>query len=192
MPKPPEERKRSGQIDKVNSNNKLMAELMAMALACNQTKVFIGRPHECDLRDVSPGRLGYLSPCIPTMNPSIRELGYQVISSKLAELSFHGYSDFIRALDAIKEGDGTLLDHTLVLGLQRYRLRQDSFDRQHSAVSCGWRHNGKHKGGVHVVGNGDPVSRISLTAQQMIGMPVGEFGVGSMKTAKTLGEVVNA
>ena len=100
----------------MNSNNKLMAELMAMALACNQTKVFIGRTHECDLRDVSARATRISITFTPTMSPSIRELGYQVISSKLAELSFRGYSDFIRALDAIKEGDGTLLDHTLVLG----------------------------------------------------------------------------
>jgi len=39
------------------------------------------------------------------------------------------------------------------------------------------------------VGNGDPVSRVSLTAQQLTGLPVGEFGVGSMKTARSIGEV---
>ena len=50
--------------------------------------------------------------------------------------------------------------------------------------------NGRHKGGMHVASNGDPVSRVSLTAQQLIGMPVGEFGVGSMKTAKPISDVV--
>lgn len=43
---------------------------------------------------------------------------------------------------------------------------------------------------MHVVGNGDPVSRVSLTAKQLIGMPVGRFGQGGMQTSKAVSEVV--
>jgi hypothetical protein len=188
VPKAPAELKRSGQIDKVNSNNKIMAEMMAMALACNQTKIFTVVHTSATSETYLPGDSDIYH--LHTHDePVDTQLGYQVISSQLAELSFHGFSDFIRALDAIKEGDGTLLDRTLVLGFS-----DTGYAKIHSTdnipLFLAGATRGKHKGGIHVVGNGDPVSRISLTAQQIIGMPVGEFGVGSMKTAKTLSEVV--
>lgn len=188
VPKAPADVKRSGQIDKVNSNNKIMAELMAMALACNQTKVFTVVHTSATSETYLPGDSDIYH--LHTHDePLDSQLGYQVISSQLAELSFRGFSDFVRALDGVKEGDGTLLDRTLVLGFS-----DTGYAKIHSTdnipLFLAGATRGKHKGGVHVVGNGDPVSRISLTAQQIIGMPVGEFGVGSMKTAKTVGEVV--
>jgi Protein of unknown function (DUF1552) len=188
VPKAPAELKRSGQIDKVNSNNKIMAEMMAMALACNQTKIFTVVHTSATSETYLPGDSDIYH--LHTHDePVDTQLGYQVISSQLAELSFRGFSDFIRALDAIKEGDGTLLDRTLVLGFS-----DTGYAKIHSTdnipLFLAGATRGKHKGGIHVVGNGDPVSRVSLTAQQIIGMPVGEFGVGSMKTAKTVSEVV--
>jgi hypothetical protein len=188
VPKAPADGKRSGQIDKVNTNNKLMAELMAMALACNQTKVFTVVHTSATSETYLPGDSDIYH--LHTHDePVDAGLGYQVVSSKLAELSFRGYGDFLRALDAVKEGDGTLLDHTLVLGFS-----DTGYAKIHSTdnipLFLAGGASGKHKGGQHVIGNGDPVSRISLTAQQLIGMPVGEFGIGSMKTARSIGEVV--
>lgn len=188
VPKVPADVKRSGQIDKVNANNKIMAELMAMALACNQTKIFTVVHTSATSETYLQGDSDIYH--LHTHDEPIdTQLGYQVISSQLAELSFRGFSDFVRALDGVKEGDGTLLDRTLVLGFS-----DTGYAKIHSTdnipLFLAGATRGKHKGGVHVVGNGDPVSRISLTAQQIIGMPVGEFGVGSMKTAKTVSEVL--
>lgn len=190
VPKAPPEAKPSGRIDVVNANNKLMADLMAMALACNQTKVF-------SVVHTSATSEAYLAGDSAIYHlhthdePLDDKLGYQVISSKLAELAFHGYADFLRALDSIKEGDGTLLDHTLVMGFS-----DTGYAKIHSTDNIpmffGGGASGRHKAGQHVIGNGDPVSRVSLTAQQLIGMPVGEFGVNGMKTSKTISEVVKA
>jgi hypothetical protein len=165
-----------------------MAELMAMALACNQTKIFTVVHTSATSETYLQGDSDIYH--LHTHDEPIdTQLGYQVISSQLAELSFRGFSDFVRALDGVKEGDGTLLDRTLVLGFS-----DTGYAKIHSTdnipLFLAGATRGKHKGGVHVVGNGDPVSRISLTAQQIIGMPVGEFGVGSMKTAKTVSEVL--
>jgi len=188
MPTAPDESKRSGMIEKVNSNNLIMAKLMAMALACNQTKVFSVVHTSATSEAYLPGDSSIYH--LHTHDePVDTELGYQVISSQLAELSFHGYGDFIRELEALKEGDGTLLDHSVVLGFSDTGYAKiHSTDNIPLFIAGGA--NGKHKGGIHVVGNGDPVSRISLTVQQLAGMPVGEFGVGSMKTAKSCTEVV--
>jgi hypothetical protein len=188
VPKAPAEGKKSGMIETVNKNNKLMAQLMAMALACNQTKIFSVVHTSATSETYLPGDSAIYH--LHTHDePLDDKLGYQVISSQLAELSYRGYSDFVRELDAIKEGDGTLLDHSLVLGFS-----DTGYAKIHSTdnipLFLAGGANGAHKGGVHVVGNGDPVSRISLTAQRAIGMPVGEFGVGSMKTSKAISEVL--
>jgi 3-deoxy-D-arabino-heptulosonate 7-phosphate (DAHP) synthase class II len=52
------------------------------------------------------------------------------------------------------------------------------------------RAGGKHKAGQHIHTTGDAVTRVSLTAQQLVGAPVGEFGTGSMKTARPISEVM--
>jgi hypothetical protein len=188
IPKAPAETKRSGQIDRVNEANKMMAELMAMALACNQTKVFNVVHTSATSEAYLPGDSSIYH--LHTHDePVDSKLGYQVISSKLAELAFRGYGDFVRALDGIKEGNGTLLDNTIVLGFSDTGYAKiHSTDNIPMFIAGGG--GGRHKGGVHVVGNGDPVSRVSLTAQQLIGMPVGQFGHGGMQTSKAATEVM--
>jgi tripartite-type tricarboxylate transporter receptor subunit TctC len=49
---------------------------------------------------------------------------------------------------------------------------------------------GKHKAGQHIKGAGDTVTRVSLTAMQLAGAPVGEFGTGTMKTSRPISEVM--
>jgi hypothetical protein len=188
LPASPGEQLKSGRMDVVNKNNKMMADLMAMALACNQTKVFnvvhSGSTSEAYL----PGDTStyHLHTHDEAVDP---QLGYQPISAQLAALAFQGYADFIRALDGVREGDGTLLDNSLVMGFS-----ESGYAKVHSidnipmffAGSAG----GKHRTGQHIAGNGDPVTRVSLTAQQLVGVLVGEFGTGSMKTSRTLSELM--
>ena len=112
-----------------------------------------------------------------------------VATVALEELAFRGYGDFVRALDGIKEGSGTLLDNSIVLGFSDTGYAKiHSTDNIPMFIAGGG--GGRHKGGQHVVGNGDPVSRVSLTAQQLIGMPVGQFGHGGMQTSKAASEVM--
>ena len=47
-----------------------------------------------------------------------------------------------------------------------------------------------HKAGQHVATKGEPVTRVSLTAMQLAGAPVGDFGAGAMKTARPMSEVM--
>jgi hypothetical protein len=50
--------------------------------------------------------------------------------------------------------------------------------------------NGRHKGGQHIKSAADPVTRISLTTQQLVGLPIGSFGMGDMATAKPITEIM--
>ncbi len=106
---------RQHNLKDLGGANKLMAELTAMALACNQTKVFNVVHTSATSEAYLPGDSSIYH--LQTHDePVDSKLGYQAISSKLAELAFRGCGDFVRALDGIKEGDGALLDNTIMLG----------------------------------------------------------------------------
>jgi len=187
VPTSPEENVRSGNIENVNKNNKLMGQLTAMALACNQTKIFNVVHTEAGSQAYLPGdNMVYHT---HTHDEAIDDkVGYQVVSSKLAALHMVAYSEFVGALEAVKEGDGTLLDNSLVMGFSDTGYAKiHSTDNIPMFLSGGA--GGAHKGNMHIVGNGDPVTRVSLTAQQLVGMPVGTFGQGGMKTSSPASEV---
>ena len=50
--------------------------------------------------------------------------------------------------------------------------------------------NGKIKTGLHIDGNGDPATRVGLTIQQVLGVPVSSWGAGSMQTGKSVTEIM--
>jgi hypothetical protein len=43
---------------------------------------------------------------------------------------------------------------------------------------------GRVKTGLHITGEGTPVSRVGLTLQQLMGVPVDTWGTDSMETNK--------
>ncbi len=168
-------------------NNKLMSKLVAMALACNQTRVvngvFTGATSEMYLPGDS--KIYHLH----THDEAVdQKLGYQPVSAKLAEASIQGFADYLTELDAVREGDGTLLDNMIVLGYS-----DTGYAKIHSTdnipLFLAGGASGRHKGGMHVASDGDPVTRISLTAAKLAGASIGNFGKGSMETDKTVSEV---
>jgi hypothetical protein len=50
--------------------------------------------------------------------------------------------------------------------------------------------NGRMKTGIHCHAQGDTVSRVGLTVQQAMGVPVSSWGTESNQTAKPFGEVL--
>jgi hypothetical protein len=52
------------------------------------------------------------------------------------------------------------------------------------------RAGGRIKTGLHISGRGDPVSRIGLTAMQVMGLPVEKWGTGSLQTSKIISEIL--
>jgi len=92
-------------------------------------------------------------------------------------------------LSKVKEGDTTLLDRTLVLG-----LNECGYAKQHTLENiplllAGGKGSGKIKTGIHVAAAGEPGTRIGLTVQQCLGLSVNAWGVGSMRTARPLTEL---
>lgn len=183
-----EEPMKSASVDVINNNSKAMARLLAMAMACNQTKVFnfVHTPGQSETYIAGDSKIYHQ---YTHDEPTDAQLGYQINTSKLAGLVMQALGDFLVEMNSIKEGDGTLLDNMAILAFSDTGYAKIHSVENIPMIIAGGA-GGKHKGGQHIAGNGDPVTRVSLTAQQLAGAPVGEFGTGAMKTARPIGEVM--
>jgi hypothetical protein len=166
----------------------VLSELIVMAVACNQTRVFnvaLSTAASNLRKDGSAVSFHELT----HEEPVDEKLGYQPKSTFFMERSMEAFATVLRKLDAVKEGDGTLLDHSLVLATS-----ESNYAKLHSIdslpIMVAGSAGGKWRSGQHIVGKGDPVSRIGLTIQQVLGMPVGSWGAGVMETSKPISEVI--
>lgn len=184
----PVDRKVSGNIEDVVRNHEVMADLLVMALACDQTRVFnmmfnngassltrIGST-------ITHHQLTHEEPVDP-------KLGYQPESTYFLGKIMDAWVYFVAALDKVKEGSGTLLDNTLV-----FAHSETEYARVHSInnipMMLAGRAGGRVKSGLYVDGAATPVSRVGLTLQQIMGVPVDRWGSKSMETGKSIGEIV--
>jgi hypothetical protein len=188
IPKEPKEGPRSASIDVVNANTRAMAKLLAMSIACNQTRVFncVHTPGSSETYIAGDSKIYHQ---YTHDEPTDAQLGYQPMSSKLAGMVMEGFGAFLAEMDAVKEGDGTLLDNCLIMGFS-----DTGYAKIHSLenipILLAGGAGGRHKAGQHIATKGESVTRISLTAQQIMGAPVGEFGAGAMKTSRPITEVM--
>jgi hypothetical protein len=188
VPAAPKEMARAASVDAVRANTKAMAKLLAMGLACNQTRVF-NFVHTAGTSETYLAGQSKIYHQITHDEPTDAKLGYQPETSKLAGLVMQALGDFLIELDTIKEGAGTVLDNSLIMAFS-----DTGYAKIHSIENIpmflAGRAGGRHKAGQHIHTTGESVTRVSLTAQQLVGAPVGEFGTGSMKTARPITEVI--
>jgi len=179
---------RSASVDSVRANTKAMAKLLALGLACNQTRVF-NFVHTAGISETYVAGESKIYHQITHDEPTDAKLGYQPETSMLAGLVMQAFGDFLLELDAVKEGQGTLLDNSLIMAFS-----DTGYAKIHSIENIpmflAGKAGGRHKAGQHIHTTGESVTRVSLTAQQLVGAPVGEFGAGSMKTARPITEVM--
>jgi len=166
----------------------LLAQLLVMALACNQTKVFniaLSTAASNLRRSSSPISFHELT----HEEPIDEKLGYQPQSTFFMGRGMETFASLLKKLDGVREGAGTLLDHSLVLATS-----ESNFAKIHTIESLpimvAGGAAGRWKSGQHITGNGDPVSRVGLTVQQALGMPVSSWGAGAMETNRPIGEVL--
>ena len=184
----PEATPNSITVDVVNQNTQIMSKILAMGLACNQTRVFnmVHTPGTSTTYIKGEPKTYHQ---ITHDEPTDAELGYQPETSRLAGMVMEGFGLFLKELDAIEEGNGTLLDNSLVMAFS-----DTGYAKIHSLenipVFFAGKAGGRHKSGQHVASNGEPISRLSLTAMDLVGASPGEFGNGAMKTSKVVEEVM--
>ena len=118
--------------------------------------------------------------------------GDPVKIARVVKINTHQIGLLAKFMDKPKntpDGNGTLLDNSLVFGFS-----DTGYAKIHSIENIpmflAGGAGGKHKAGQHVASKGESVTRVSLTAMQIAGAPVGEFGAGTMKTSRPISEVM--
>jgi len=176
------------EVDTVIANHRVMAQMMAMAVACNQTRVFnmVFSDNFSHMR--RPGQT-YTHHLLTHEETPDTDLGYQPVAFWFNCRTMEAFATFIDAFANIREGDGTLLDNTLI-----FAATETNYARVHSVdgvpVFSVGKAGGRIKTGMHVVGNGDPITRIGLTMMQIMGVPIDNWGTRSLQTSKTISEIL--
>jgi hypothetical protein len=166
----------------------LMARLGALALATDQTRVFNLAVSEPGSNIFVPGDpLGYhVTTHMEAIDPV---LGYQPHVAQYNIYSMELLASVLTELDAVPEGDGTLLDHSLT-----FAYSDQSYAKIHAVdgipmfIAGGG--SGRMKTGYHIAGGGAPVSRVGLTLQKAMGLSVDGWGKGSMETKSAYTELL--
>jgi hypothetical protein len=176
------------EIEIVKTNHRLFASLLAHALACGQTQVVnvAFADATSSLRRTGGTQTHHE---FSHEEPVDAELGYQptlawFFNEIMTQLAF-----YISTLDGIKEGDRTLLDRTIVMtGTDTGYAKVHSLENMPILTFGGG--NRRIKTGLHIPAAGDPVSRVGLTMQQALGVPVSSWGTETMQTSKTVTEIM--
>jgi hypothetical protein len=188
MPSAPEKTVVDADIENVMVNHKLMAGLLAQALACNQTRIFnmLFSDTASNLRRSASSDTHHTLTHEEPVNP---KLGYQEQVAWFAAKSMVACRDFVDALAGIKEGAGTLLDNTLLLAHSDCSIAKSHAVEGIPMMVIG-SGGGRVRTGYHTAGRADAASRIGLSVQQAMGVQVEKWGTGSMDTNRTITELV--
>ena len=177
-------------VDKAVESNELMSKLLAMALACNQTRAFNVVFNEATSSLHKPGE-SYTHHSYTHNEPVDPKLGYQPNVAIFTDKAMNAFATFIKSLDAVREGERSLLDSCLVVAHS-----DTSSARVHSVedmpVITAGSADGRLKTGLHVDGKKDPVSCVVLTVLKTMGVPIERFGTRSMETNAPVSDVLQA
>ena len=187
VPEAPQEMEVGAEIGSATRNHELMTEVLALALACDQTRVFnMVFSYGASNLHKEGNNTGHHQ--LTHEEPVDAELGYQPRATFFVDRSMEAWAMFVRKLASIREGDGTLLDNTLVLAHS-----ETSFAKVHDVlglpIMTAGRAGGRVRTGLHIEGAADPVTRVGLTVQQIMGLRQERWGTQSMETTRAVGEL---
>lgn len=175
-------------LEQAAATHRLLTDLLVFALLCDQTRVFnmLFSWGTSELRHDGAETAHHQYTHDEVVDPL---LGYQPQATTFVLASMAEWAAFVERLAATPEGDGSLLDNCLVLAHS-----ESSFAKSHQVtalpVMIAGRAGGRLRPGLHVRGNGEPVTRIGLTVQQVMGLPVASWGTRSMAVSQPLGTLL--
>lgn len=186
----PEDGPRSADMVNVRRNHLLFAQLLAHAVACNQTNVLgvslSGGTGGSALRKAGTSQTFHTLTHEEQVDP---KLGYQPTVAWFQNEVVEIIREYLNAFDSFKEGPNSLLDRSLIM------YSTDNGDaKTHSQLNLPLilmgGAGGRIKEGQHIVANGQTVSRVGLTIQQIMGVPVSSWGTESNATSSPFTEVM--
>jgi hypothetical protein len=188
MPQAPPEMTLDSEVGNVLVIHKLMAELLAQAMLCNQTKIInvLFSDTTSNLRRKGESTTHHTLTHEEQVNA---KLGYQEQVGWFATQSMIAWKDFLDALNGIPEGDGTLLDNCLILAHSDCSIAKAHAVEGIPMMIAG-NASGRIRTGIHLAGRADPITRVGLTVQQAMGLQVEKWGTRSMETNRTISELM--
>jgi hypothetical protein len=178
----------NAEIETVMKNHEFMTDLLVMALACDQTRVFNMMFNN---GASSLTRIGSTITHHQLTHEEVLDnrLGYQPEATYFLTRIMEAWVYFVSALDKVKEGNRTLLDNTLVLAHSETEFAKFHTIDNIPIMTAGGA-GGRVKTGLYVDGIGTPVSRVGLSIQQAFGVPVDRWGTKSMETNRAIIEIM--
>ena len=174
--------------DLVSKRHRLMTELMLMAVACDQTRVFNMFYASAFSATTKPGydKPHHTATHEEAVDPA---LGYQPNTSWYTRRAMEEWAWYVQALANFREGDGSLLDHSFI-----YATTDQSFAKIHGIegipmFSAG-NAFGRVRTGLHIDGAGTPGCRLGYTAQRLMGLDIDSWGTKSNNTSAEIGEIL--
>lgn len=168
--------------------HRMMTDLLVMAIACDQTRVFNMAYSNASASTIKPG---FEKPHHTDTHeePVDQKLGYQPNASWFTRRAMESWAYYVEAFTKVKEGSGTLLDNVMIIGTTDHGYaRVHSLDGmpQFTAGKAG----GRLKTGLHIDANNTPGTRLGYTALRLMGVETPSWGVNSNNTSKELTEIL--
>lgn len=185
---PPPEIPMGLDAELVSKRHRLMTDLMLMAVACDQTRVF-NMFYAAAFSGTS--RAGYDKPHhTATHEEPVDEHEHcQPHVSWYTRRAMDEWVYYVQALANFKEGAGTMLDNVLV-----YANTDQSFAKVHSIdgipMFTAGNARGRLRTGVHVDGGGSPGTRLGFTVMKLMGVELDSWGDKSNHTSQMISEIL--
>jgi len=174
--------------DLVSKRHRLMAELMLMAIACDQTRVFNMFYASAFSATTKPGydKPHHTATHEEAVDPVLK---YQPNVSWYTRRAMDEWAWYVQALADFREGDGSLLDNCFI-----YCTTDQSFAKIHGIegipmFSAGTA-QGRVRTGLHIDGRGSPGCRLGYTAQRLMGLEIESWGDQSNNTSNAISEIL--
>ncbi len=159
----------------LSAKSRVFADLLAMSLACDQTRVFTFQHHPALSNPLFPAATdGH-------HNLTHNEGGAQPEVHAITLMVMEALAYLLRALDAVPEGDGTLLDHCCVLATSETSEgrthRLDELPYLVAGGACGALVTGQH-----LRASNENVNKATLSILRALGLPQASLGEGDTYT----------
>lgn len=181
-----EEVKPGTVIEDVAKNAVVFGRLLAYAMACDQTRVFNVEVGSQGLRHAGSTFTWHTA---THEEATDEKLGYQKEVYNFVNGANKIFAEFLRTLDGMKEGSTTVLDRTIVLWQTDHGDARNHSLENVPLLTVGSA-GGRFKTGQHISAPADPYSRVALTVQQAMGVPISSWGDRSNLTSKTVTEML--
>jgi hypothetical protein len=163
-----------GQLDDFDAQLKMMFDLIALAYQADLTRV-VNFIQAAEGTDRNYPQFGDTDGFHPTSHHA-NQRGRITALQKIQRYHMERFAEFLKKLDAAKEGDGSVLDHSLFLYGSNMGNSNAHDNYPLPEVLIGGA-NGKHVGGKNLtLPERTPLANIHLTILDKLGIPQKSFG----------------